>query len=253
MQGRDFSKNKTELMKNKLNIYCILTIVFLLFSISENLYGFFIGVKSGVEMAKESIEKKDKTGEKHAYKMGYELGKGTAIGVRLQNIGYVDVMPSSLLHTERWMKNDLTGDSVAFWPAQLIVSPEQSASATPSFWGLTLIKGFLPIVILVLGIISLVLFYKLVWRINHQEVFSWKNVRTLRKIALYLILFAVFSTGSSLMNAYQMNQAFALEGYSVNYLGCFSFLSFLLGMVSLIVAEVFSIGLKMQEEQELTI
>ena len=102
-------------------------------------------------------------------------------------------------------------------------------------------------------IISLVLFYKLVWRINHQEVFSWKNVRTLRKIALYLILFAVFSTGSSLMNAYQMNQAFALEGYSVNYLGCFSFLSFLLGMVSLIVAEVFSIGLKMQEEQELTI
>lgn len=250
-EGRDlYSKNIN--MKRKLNIYCALTIIVLLFSLSEHLYGFFVGVKSGVEAAQEEFETCSKNGKSTAYNAGKAMGKGTREGLLLQNIRSVDLMPTTFLHNEKWIKEDLKGDSVAIWPMQAIVSISPKAE-TKSNVLLQFCLSVFPLIISVFAIVAIVYFFKLIRRINRHEVFSWHNVRLLHKLGYFLIAFALLDTAYSLINAIIMADKFVLNGYSINYFSCCSFITLLLGLVSLIIAETFSVGLKLQEEQDLTI
>ena len=77
---------------------------------------------------------------------------------------------------------------------------------------------------------------------NRNKVFVWENVSLLRLTACGLIIVALVATGDEL------------------YTGC-SFVdvyehffdAFLFGVFNLIIAEVFAVGLKLQEEQDLTV
>ena len=50
-----------------------------------------------------------------------------------------------------------------------------------------------------------------------------------------------------------MSGQFRVSGYATDYFSYVSVLELSIGMVALIAAEIFAIGLKMKEEQELTI
>jgi hypothetical protein len=56
-----------------------------------------------------------------------------------------------------------------------------------------------------------------------------------------------------IISNYELADAFALKGYSMHLSELLSITTLVLGIISFIIAEVFAIGLRLQEEQELTI
>ena len=101
-------------------------------------------------------------------------------------------------------------------------------------------------------IASTVLFIQLIVAINKSDIFNWKNVRRLRWLGVALLLNFISEAVPALMNDYELSSVFSLSGYSMET-SIDSVMLVILGLVSLIVGEVFAIGLKMKEEQDLTI
>ena len=77
-------------------------------------------------------------------------------------------------------------------------------------------------------------------------------VRRLRWLGVTLLLSFISEAVPALMNDYELSSVFSLSGYSMET-SIDSVMLVILGLVSLIVGEVFAIGLKMKEEQDLTI
>ncbi|UVV57047.1 DUF2975 domain-containing protein [Bacteroides fragilis] len=101
-------------------------------------------------------------------------------------------------------------------------------------------------------IASTVLFIQLIVAINKSDIFNWKNVRRLRWLGVALLLNFISEAVPAPMNDYELSSVFSLSGYSMET-SIDSVMLVILGLVSLIVGEVFAIGLKMKEEQDLTI
>ena len=88
--------------------------------------------------------------------------------------------------------------------------------------------------------------------VAYTQMVNWKNVRRLRWLGVALLLNFISEAVPALMNDYELSSVFSLSGYSMET-SIDSVMLVILGLVSLIVGEVFAIGLKMKEEQDLTI
>ena len=92
------------------------------------------------------------------------------------------------------------------------------------------------------ALVSFISFIRVILNVNRNKVFVWENVNLLRLTACGLMILAVIAscdelyTGCSFVEVYDH-----------------FFDAFLFGVFNLIVAEVFAVGLKLQEEQDLTI
>lgn len=93
---------------------------------------------------------------------------------------------------------------------------------------------------LILGIISFIKFIQFILNINKGNVFVKNNIPLLRWMGCSYIYFFVYSF--VLNNIIECDEWIG-EGND----------TFVLGMFCLIIAEVFAIGIKLKEEQELTI
>lgn len=100
---------------------------------------------------------------------------------------------------------------------------------------------------------AIVLFVRLIISINKSDIFNWKNVRRLRRLGLALIISFCCSFSVAYITLYNVSEVFSLRGYTLELSGIISATMLVLGLCSLIVGEVFAIGLKMKEEQDLTI
>ena len=95
---------------------------------------------------------------------------------------------------------------------------------------------------IVAALVSFISFIRVILNVNRNKVFVWENVNLLRLTACGLMILAVIAscdelyTGCSFVEVYDH-----------------FFDAFLFGVFNLIVAEVFAVGLKLQEEQDLTI
>ena len=109
------------------------------------------------------------------------------------------------------------------------------------------------LIIALTGIYMLVVnFIKIMISVNKSVIFDWINVRRLRKIGTGLILIfvadAIISIYESVLAIGQIkisNYSIVLESFSENLL--------VEGMIAFIVAEIFAVGLRLKEEQDLTI
>ena len=85
-------------------------------------------------------------------------------------------------------------------------------------------------------------FIRFILNVNHNKVFVWENVNLLRLTACGLITLSIVATGDELYTGNSFTEVYD-----------HFFDSLLFGLFSLIVSEVFAVGLKLQEEQDLTI
>ena len=101
-----------------------------------------------------------------------------------------------------------------------------------------------PISVLVVGFggVAFVCFVRFVLNVNHDEVFTWENVGLLRWTGIGVAVTALCNTAIDLGNSVIVAQSLS------NHI---EFLIF--GVFCLIMTEVFGIGLKLREEQDLTI
>ena len=115
-------------------------------------------------------------------------------------------------------------------------------NALPANTWLALLEFFAEMFAIVAALVSFISFIRFILNVNQNQVFVWENVNLLRLTACGLMILAVvaacdeFYTGCSFVEVYEH-----------------FFDAFLFGVFNLIIAEVFAVGLKLQEEQDLTI
>lgn len=222
-------------MKRRLNILCLLVMLVLGYSVFESTYmigsAFFDGVEIGMNLAKEMKENPKVDRVQAAFEI-------KPIALMPDNFG---VYTDSVYNAK----------SGAYVPAihtqMAILLPTQS-----SVWfilgnQLLLSLSFFSI------LLAIILFVKLVISINGSDIFNWKNVYRLRWMGGALIVGYLSMAIPYFITGYELSEAFALRGYSLHQSELASITTLVLGIASLIVAEVFAIGLRMKEEQDLTI
>ena len=95
---------------------------------------------------------------------------------------------------------------------------------------------------IVAALVSFISFIRFILNVNRNKVFVWENVNLLRLTACGLMILAVVATCDELYSGCSF-----VEVYD------HFFDAFLFGVFNLIIAEVFAVGLKLKEEQDLTI
>lgn len=218
-------------MKRRLNVLCLIVLLVLGYSIIEMTYYVGMGIKTGLQRGfNEEVSLQEKK--------------------EIANLQLVYLMPKNfdgdILNDSVF--NEKSGEYVSASFGQLAVSVDTKPSV------LSRIVTILLVIADYVAIIwALVLFVRLIIAINRSDIFNWKNVRRLRRLGVMLIVSFGCALSIALLSLYNVKEVFAMSGYSLTMGEMVQITSLVLGLSALIVAEVFAIGLKMKEEQELTI
>lgn len=221
-------------MKRRLNILCLIVMLVLSYSVLAQAYYFFIGAKAGVEVAVKDGQSKTASRE-------------------LLNMKYINLTPHSFSLTD----GHFFCDSVYNEKSGTYVPAAYSSMAVivdihPAVWE-TILGSILPFLELILYIWAIVLFLRLIISINKSDIFNWKNVRRLRRLGFALVAGFCCTFAAAYLALREVEEVFTLSNYDLNLSDAVSITTLVLGLCSLIVGEVFAIGLKMKEEQDLTI
>ena len=221
-------------MKRRLNILCLIVILVLSYSVLEMGYGFFIGAKLGAESVAEK-------------------GPSLSAQKELWNMKYISLMPENFSTSgsdifQDSVYNEKSGEYVPATYASMIISVDTH----PAIWEMITAKG-LAFVQMGVYIWAIVLFIRLIISINKSDIFNWRNVRRLRRLGFALIISFCCALLTAYLTVYGVDEVFSIHGYSLDISGVINTTMLGLGLCALIVGEVFAIGLKMKEEQDLTI
>ncbi len=224
-------------MKRRLNILCVVVVLILLYPVLE--YGYYVG--AGVRMGFEK-----------GMEMGKEMGKGQKQNskehaLEMLNIKTISLTPKNFEFTDS-VYNAVSGQKVPVIYGQMVVNvPVKSQT-----W-IFIAEKLLPMLALFASLAALVVFFLLISSVNKLDIFTWKNVSRLRWIGSLLIVSYLGMLIPVLLQGYELSGVFSVEGYSLNQSDLASFMTLVLGIVSYIVAEIIAIGLRIKEEQDLTI
>lgn len=211
-------------MKKKLNLLCTLVFIVLICSLAESIYatawGAIQGGKAGTHIKAE----------------------------KFLHMHVINVFPDNLIHSRDSLYNALTDQKLPFWYTQAAVTINDDKAITSS-----LIQITLSYVVIICAILAIIQFIKFIRNINRSEIFSWQNVKLLRKLGIYLLIMFIVNLATSIQSTWQVSQILSIPEYSYNWLQPLSESSLLLGVLAFVFAEIFAIGLKMKEEQDLTI
>jgi len=95
-------------------------------------------------------------------------------------------------------------------------------------------------------------FYLIIRSVNKSVIFAWINVKRLRRIGIgFLLYFAAEMFARMYTNSLRMS-LFDVENYNI-VTSTFDGSILMYGMITFLVAEIFAVGLRLKEEQDLTI
>lgn len=218
-------------MKRRLNILCVIVLLVLSYSVLEMTYYVGMGIKLGLEKGfSEAVDKKEKE--------------------EMTNLQIVQLMPKDfggaiLIDS---VYNEKSGEYVPASYGQMIVSVDTQPGILSR-----VVSALLLLADYVVIIWAVVLFIRLIVSINRSDIFNWKNVRRLRRLGILLIISFGCTFFSAFLSLHNVEKVFSVSGYSLSMTDMVHITSLVLGLSALIVAEVFAIGLRMKEEQDLTI
>lgn len=215
-------------MKTKLNVFCVLILISILldmFTNTINVYSFFPKVTNKTFR----VDPKDIKAYDNAT-MTYLKPDGNN--------------PKSVM-----MTNEVTGKPVRVFPSgEVEVSIESRPSTTFIIcWAILALCG------MVLAAVSLCKFVRFVWRVNKGKVFDWTTVKVLRQSGWTLVASSVLIIIMMTAQSFEMASRFSPEGYTINSLPVLGSLDFVSSFFILAMTEVLAIGIRLREDQELTI
>ena len=231
-------------MKRRLNILCLIVLLLMGWSVLETAYymavGATTGFKAGWEYAKQQKENPQATKTPEMETIG-----------QLQYMEHVHLSPKTF-DMEHWLADSVynarTQQYVPAMYAELMVSVPRIESTA-----MQIANTLLGLLKLAVSIWAIVLFIKWVVAVNRSDIFTWHNVRRLRLMGVLMLVSCAATWLVEYLTVHSVEQVFTLPGYELSLAGTVPLSVLLLGLCSLIVAEVFAIGLRMKEEQDLTI
>lgn len=97
-------------------------------------------------------------------------------------------------------------------------------------------------------------FLKFILNVSKHRIFEAINVKYLRQTSLFLLGIVLLQVAAGVVQEIIFaQQSFALKGYDIAAYWTFPWSNLLLGTFGLLLAQVWSYGLQMKEDQELTI
>ena len=150
-------------MKTKLNLFCVCVLIALLLSTSTTVSIMFHSFTSAFKAGYESVEK----------------GKD----IHISDYKMICTLPTDLLEKTGSVTNVRTGEQASIIP--IISMVEAPTKENDTFHALNRIASFISVIA---GIFCLLQFFYLIRNINRGDIFSWKNVKFLRKLGWALIL-----------------------------------------------------------------
>lgn len=216
-------------MKKRLNLICLGIVLAVLVSMSFLFSTFYYGFKAGID--------------------AYEQG---AAGVEKLDVTYkmIGTMPTDVITNETATAiNEKDGSTVSILPfISMIGIPNEKADATDSIF-----LSLLDWMVMICCIYAIVQFVKMIRNIHRNIIFDWANVKRLRRLGLSLILCFCCSLVTFAINNHLVSQVISLKDCDFSIAFQFSDPTLLIGFTALLFAEIFAIGLKMKEENDLTI
>lgn len=224
-------------MKRRLNILTVLILVAfglrIVFSIAFGLYynleSFSKGYKDGYETGKSSKGQSEKTTIRYHY-------------IDLVKTGDTSLQPDSLYNSISgvWMPMQIRNVSVGVADDRWIA-------------GETLFLIPISLGLMLACICFVVFFLKLIIAVNASKVFVPENIFRLRSLGVVFISMGVLFCLGSYVNYYSSCSLIDIPGYHLSAAGIFKFSYFIYALIAFLIAEIFAIGLRLQEEQELTV
>ena len=218
-------------MKRRLNIFCLMIFVVLCYSLYMSFYQFGSGFVTGLNLAKGEKEKM-KANQTSLFQSDFRL---------------IDVVPEGALWKPDSVLNAKTGKQVPMMHSQMVVRVNEQMNVSQ-----LVVNAACAIINILLMIAAVVFFVLLMLNINNSRIFEWQNVKFLRFLGRLLTLSFVADLIPQILNYSDLKALFALENYMISPFEA-KVTNLLLGIACLIVAEIFAIGLRLKEEQDLTI
>lgn len=216
-------------MKKRLNLICLGIVLAVLVSMSFLFSTFYYGFKAGID--------------------AYEQG---AAGVEKLDVTYkmIGTIPTDVITNETATAiNEKDGSTVSILPfISMIGVPNEKADATDSIF-----LSLLDWMVMICCIYAIVQFVKMIRNIHRNIIFDWANVKRLRRLGLSLILCFCCSLVTFAINNHLVSQVISLKDCDFSIAFQFSDPTLLIGFTSLLFAEIFAIGLRLKEENDLTI
>lgn len=216
-------------MKKSINLLTILTLAALIFTSAEDIYDSYRELKSIFISAKASSNSKE------------DLNL-------LTNINSVQLTPKIINKESSSPLTMKNGRKVASWTHEAYISTKTETNTIEQvilFTGGTI--SFIG------TILCIIYFIKFIININREKVFHWKNVSLLKKLGVVLILVFLMEFLCNYISTAAVARVIDLQYYSFDYITTLGGTNLLLGIIALLIAEVFAKGLKIKEEQDLTI
>lgn len=215
-------------MKKKLNLFCVLIFVVIICDVASMSNVFITGFSSGM---RDGAERRDITETTPC------------------NYSYITLVPREMTRaTAQTVTDKASGKALQAWPTQLIVPTGGRMNVFAAIFKMAYTLAFG-----VLALAALVSFVCFVRNANRDDIFTRKNIKLLRATGWCLFAAGVIVTADGFYDIHTAKQALSLSGYAVDYGSAADFTNIIFGLFSLVIAEAFAIGLKMKEEQELTI
>lgn len=120
-------------------------------------------------------------------------------------------------------------------------------------WWREVILMFGAMVLSIAGMLQLLFFFRLVAAINKSIIFEWDNVIKLRVIGWSMLAFFLGYAICAYADYAAITYVADIPNYKITTEDMFDFYQLILGLGVLVIAEVFAIGIRLREEQELTI
>lgn len=199
------------------------------YSVVESAFLFSKGIELGLRMA----------GTEEMYKKQAE---------DLSMLNIVTLLPGGSQFFTDSVYNEVSQSYVPVVYTQIGVSVKTGETV----W-MSVLKGNLGVFYVIALVAIIIIFVRVIISINRSQIFNWKNVIRLRWLGGLLVLGFLLSNIPQYISILKLKEIFALKGYEVIPSASIDIINLVLGLVALIIAEVFAIGLRMKEEQELTI
>lgn len=191
--------------------------------------------------------------------IGFEKGLNSEESVSEQtenpfeNIS-VEAVPSSLIDTPRALHDSIRFDDGRIYPVTFSSMKIHTGEKEPLPLQLHLVSGLAAVAIIVIYILMAVKFVKFVIHINKGEIFSNRNIRLLTWIGIFLLAIALLQTLIGVLDDISLSSLnLSLEGNTLTAHWGIPFSDFILGLMGLLMANIWRRGLQLKEEQELTI
>lgn len=115
----------------------------------------------------------------------------------------------------------------------------------------TIVCVSIEVILFIMLVVELIQF---LININHNRIFDIRNVKRLRRFGIYLILIAFFQCINGLTDVMAvMSLSIISEHSPLTAIWTIPWSNLLIGLLALLLSQIWSMGLEMKKEQELTI